>query len=185
MRQGFKSGVPLPKLAIRTLLLSPTYAFEQHHQTGFEITERVAEFFSVSVRAVHACGSAKLGFSPVKRTPFLPTESDLDLAIIDHDCFTRYLEIVIRETEQYRDLRGFQQGNYLSFSKYIAKGIFRPDFMPASEARKKWFAFFGKLSQEYSGLFLKISAGIYLSDSSFELKQSEALKSFLEDERGL
>lgn len=124
LKQGISQGKDLSKLTVRALLLSQTFAFEAEQEIGFEITERVAEFFQVSVRAIHACGSAKLGFSPLKGTPFISAQSDLDLAIIDHDCFTTYLEAVIKETDQYRDLSGFPNSSYASFAKYIAKGIF-------------------------------------------------------------
>lgn len=185
LRQGIAQGKSLSTLTLRTLLLSPTFAFEDRADLGFEIIERVAEFFSVSIRAVHVCGSAKLGFSPVKRTPFQLAQSDLDLAIIDPDCFTKYVEIVIKETEQYRDLSKFPDRTYGSFAKYLAKGIFRPDMMPFCDARKDWLGFFGNLTREYSEFFMGVSAGLYLSDRAFEIKQSTSLQDFLAEGEGI
>jgi hypothetical protein len=183
MREGMARGTPISKVASRALFLTPTYAFEQNRHLGFEITERVADFFRVSVRAVHVCGSGKFGFSPVKNTPFIPTESDLDFAVIDSDCFTRYLDAVIVSTDQYRDLSGFPRingnPNYASFAKYLAKGMFRPDMMPVCDERRHWNEFFGTLSQDYAGSFLAVSAGLYLSDKAFELKQSAVLRDYV------
>jgi hypothetical protein len=171
------------QLAMRLLVLSPTHAFEGREEVGFSIIEEAARFFDVSVRAVHACGSAKLGFSPVKGSEFVIAESDLDLAIIDGHCFNRYLGQVIEATNQYRDLTGFRRGPsgdspYNSFVKYLAKGIFRPDFMPMCRARSEWFSFLQDLSKKHSSVFGKISAGLYLSDQAFQLRQSEALAEF-------
>lgn len=165
-------------VAMRMLVLSPTVAFEGCEDIGFSITEAVANFFSVSVRSVHVCGSAKLGFSPVKATPFSPGQSDLDIAVIDHDCFNRYVGDVIIATDQYRNRTGFVRrhgaagSSYDSFVAYLAKGVFRPDMMPYCSARTEWMNFFRGLSSKYSDKFSRISAGVYLSDISFKLKQS-------------
>lgn len=176
--ESIGKGTSSSDVAMRMLVLSPTVAFEGCEDIGFSITESIAEFFSVSVRSVHVCGSAKLGFSPVKKTPFSRGESDLDVAIIDHDCFNRYVGEVIVATNQYRDRRGFARkhgavgSTYDSFVECLAKGIFRPDMMPYCDARKSWMEFFRKLSLDHSSVFSKISAGIYLSDVAFRLKQS-------------
>lgn len=168
---------------MRLMILSPTKAFEGREEIEFEIIERIAHFFDISVRSVHSCGSAKLGFSPVKGSEFVDAESDLDIAIIDHDCFIKHVGAVISATNQYRVLTGFPrnadgQSTYNSFIKYLAKGIFRPDLMPIGDIRKDWFSFFNKLSNSYRSVFSNISAGIYLSDTAFQLKQSDVIKSY-------
>ena len=166
---------------MRLMVLTPTFAFEGREDIGYQITEQAATFFNVSVRAVHACGSAKLGFSPYKGTDFAIGTSDLDLAIIDENCFTRYLGEVIAVTKQYRQRTGFQRGEnncYDSFVAYLAKGIFRPDLMPYCETRKKWLEFFGKMSVKYQSQFKSVSAAIYLSDQAFRMKQSSVIMEF-------
>ena len=169
------------QVAMRLMVLSPTFAFEGKEDIGFEITESVADFFNVSVRSVHVCGSAKLGFSPHKGTEFIIGSSDLDLAVIDENCFTRYVDEVISVTKQYRKRTGFQRGDnnsYNSFVAYLAKGIFRPDLMPYCDTRRKWLEFFGSMSIKYSQLFESISAAIYLSDQAFRMKQSTSITEF-------
>lgn len=171
------------QLAMRLLVLAPTHAFEGREELGFDIVEEVANFFDVSIRAVHACGSAKLGFSPFKGTDFVLAQSDLDLAIIDGHCFNRYLGNVIEVTNQYRNRTGFRrpasgESTYDSFIRYIAMGIFRPDFMPISKERSAWFDFFRKLSRKHSSIFSQISAGLYLSDQAFQLRQAKGIADF-------
>jgi len=181
IRRSMHQGVPVGLLAMRLLVLSPTAAFEGDEESEFSIIEEISSFTSVSVRAVHACGSAKLGFSPRKNTDFAQGESDLDVAIIDADCFTRMMGEVIVATNRYRDLSGFPQGSFNSFSKYLAKGIFRPDYMPDCELRRTWVRFFDDLSRRYQDRFEKISAFIYLSDNSFNMKQSESMEEFAKE----
>jgi hypothetical protein len=89
------------------MVLAPTFAFEGREDIGYQITEQAAAFFNVSVRAVHACGSAKLGFSPHKGTEFAIGTSDLDLAIIDENCFTRYVGEPPRLSRRLQLLRGW------------------------------------------------------------------------------
>lgn len=179
--ESIARGDSSERVAMRMLVLSPTHAFKGCEDLGFEIIEEVADFFDVSVRSVHACGSAKLGFSPVKGTDFVAGHSDLDLAIIDHDCFNSYVGAVIAATRQYRDRTGFNRasGNtYRSFVDYLAKGMFRPDLMPYCEKRRVWMDFFGRLSIKNQSSFSSISAAIYLSDQAFRLKQSVVLAEF-------
>ena len=171
------------QLAMRLLVLAPTHAFEGREEVGFAIVEEVADFFGISVRAVHACGSAKLGFSPLKGTDFVLAKSDLDLAIIDGHCFNRHLGNVIETTNQYRDRTGFRRSGdgvsaYDSFIRYIAMGIFRPDFMPTCAAKAAWFDFFRDLSRQHASIFGKISAGLYLSDQAFQLRQAKGIADF-------
>lgn len=187
-RKGFierwqKEERPKSGLAMRLFILAPTQAFEGKEEIGFDIIEKVAEFFSVSPRAVHSCGSAKLGFSPIKGTAFVEGSSDFDIAIIDSGCFNRYVGKVIKATNQYKDLTGFSRPEggspaYSGFAKYLAKGIFRPDMMPKSDAKKEVDAFFRELTALHREIFGNISAAIYMSDEAFQMRQSEALGAF-------
>jgi hypothetical protein len=179
IKRSIDKGVPSSRVAMRLLVLSPTAAFEGAEEDEFHIIEEVAEFLDVSVRAIHSCGSAKLGFSPTKNSDFVRGESDLDLAIIDADCFTRCISEVIIATNQYRDRAGFAEGHYRSFTAYLAKGIFRPDFMPNCSHKSDWVRFFDELSRKHQAVFEKITAAVYLSDDAFNMKQSESLDSFV------
>ena len=100
----------------------------------------------------------------------------MDVAIVDPLLFQRYCETVLKVTVGFSDLTKFSDGNSKQYSKYIAKGIFRPDLMPASDARRDWFNFFNKLSANYNDLFSDINAGIYFNQTFFEYKQSENIE---------
>lgn len=179
IRDSSKRGVSTQDLAMRVLVLSPTVAFAGREEIGFEIVEECSRFFGVSVRAIHSCGSAKLGFSPKHNTEFNIGASDLDLAVIDTDCFIRCISDVMIATQQYRDRSGFAQGGYRSFSSYMVKGIFRPDFMPDCKLSRDWRKFFDDISRRYQGVFSSISAAVYLSDESFKMRQAESIDGFI------
>jgi len=181
MRQSVSSGMASDVVAMRLLILSPTVAFDGLEEREFEIIERISQFFGVSIRSVHACGSAKLGFSPRRGSEFVFGESDFDVSIIDPDCFTWYVGEVIRETRQYQDRSSFEStARYKSFVEYLAKGMFRPDFMPNIPAKMKWMQFFDEISRLNQDLFQKVTATIYLSDSAFGIKQAKSIDDFVQ-----
>jgi len=181
IRRSVGGGLSTSRIAMRLFILSPTAAFEGDEEEEFSIIEEISEFASVSVRSIHACGSAKLGFSPRKNTDFRKGESDLDVAIIDADFFTRMMDGMIVATNRYKDLSGFAQGSYSTFSKYLAKGIFRPDLMPECDLKRKWVGFFDDLSRRNQSRFDKVSAFVYLSDSAFRMKQSESMDEYAKE----
>jgi hypothetical protein len=70
---------------------------------------------------------------------------------------------------------------YEEYIQYLARGIFRPDLMPAGPDRAAWHNFFGKLSDKHSDVFKSISASVYLSQAVFEQKQRSAIKNYQAD----
>lgn len=185
-----KLNRPAYELAQDIYLLGPTNSFAGWEEESFRLISEVASFFVVSVRSVHFCGSAKLGFSPVKLHAFAAGKSDLDIAVIDANCFRRYHELVLVETKQLRFRNRFpatynrvsekMEPGFPSYRSYVAKGIFRPDLMPDIAEKREWLDFFRGLTDRYKARYKKISAAIYLSDISFRLKQADALNSFAE-----
>lgn len=190
IEKAARSKRPLYELSNDVFILGPTASFLGWEESSFELISSIAAFFKVSVRSVHFCGSAKLGFSPIKLHDFVHGESDLDVAILDAHCFRKYHELVLIETKQMRFRQKFpwiydkqtgeRKSGYESFMSYISKGVFRPDLMPNMPEKIEWLSFFNNLSRVYRGRYKSISAAIYLSDVAFNLKQADTLQIFAE-----
>lgn len=149
--------------------------------TGFQIINDVSEHFGVPFRRIYITGSAQTGYSYFKQRDFDPSESDLDLAIVDARLFQHYCEISYRETDAYADQTKFASVDTLrEFQQYVAKGYFRPDYMPNCSAKWAWFRFFSKLGRRYSSLVCKINCGLFFSESFFERKQVPVIGKFKE-----
>lgn len=185
--QGKRS---LDSLARQVFLLGPASTFKGWEAQSFELIQEIADFFSVGVRSVGFCGSGHLGFSPVKLRPFVEGKSDLDVAIVDSECFRRYHEIVLIETRQfalrhkfptiYDSRDGSTTSAFPSYRSYAARGMIRPDLMPDCGQKIAWMDFFRGLSRRHRPRYGKISAAVYLSEVAFTLKQSEVLGKFAE-----
>ena len=169
---GLKAGHSVDVISRKIYSIYPTFAFGSDYDIQFEIYNEISTFFQVPITAIQVAGSAKTGINFSKNTEYVKGSSDLDVAIVDSWLFHKYCEIVLRETYGLRDLSNFTQDNARSYYKYIAKGFFRPDFMPTCEAKRDWQNLFNKLSVKYIEFFSNINAGIYFSQTFFELKQS-------------
>jgi hypothetical protein len=177
---GLAAKQPYNEIARKVFLTYPTKAFIGNEERQYEILNDVATYFHIPINSIQVTGSAKVGHSIHKKTPFAPRQSDLDLAVIDSSLFIWYLEIGLRLSKGYSDgavfpvrETGSTQSEYL---RYLARGIFRPDLMPTGEERANWRKFFGQLSAKHTDLFKSISAAIYLSQACFEGKQRSAIK---------
>lgn len=178
-----KSGATALELAERYCLLGSSYAYSEYEEGMIEITKKTSEFFNVSSKSLQICGSAKLGFSPVKKRPFVAGSSDLDLAILDSSCFGRYLEIVALETGDLQDRTLFANDDAIRrYKSLLARGIIRSDILPAIAPKIEWDKFFTHLTIEHSVMFSKITAAVYLSDRAFVRKQAGAFSAILEGE---
>lgn len=51
--------------------------------------------------------------------------------------------------------------------------------MPTGKKRLNWLKFFGQLSSKNKDLFKSINAGIYLSQTFFEFKQTSNIKEYI------
>lgn len=181
---GISSKKSYNEIARKVFLSYPTQAFIGDEDREYEILNEVAEQFRVSITSIHVAGSAKLGFSPHKKTSFTPRHSDLDLAIIDAQLFTRYMEFGLDVSRNYTDGSRFPirdgKSTKQTYVNYLARGIFRPDLMPIGIPRAEWTNFFGVLSKKHSALFRSISAAVYISQSCFESKQRSAISACAE-----
>ncbi len=176
---GLDSSLPYNEIARKVFLAYPTYAFLGEEERQYEILNEISMYFGVSYTSIQVAGSAKAGKSFYKNKEFTPGESDLDMAIIDQDLFSKYMRLVFKITKGYKDRTGFPITNGLSrfkeYREYISKGIFRPDLMPACTERAEWRIFFEKLSGNHTDLFKSINAGIYASQCFFEFKQKACI----------
>lgn len=177
---GLAAKRPYNEIARKVFLTYPTKAFVGDEERQFEILNAVSDYCRVPITCIHVAGSAKLGQSLHKNTAFAPGQSDLDLAIIDSHLFTRYLEIGLRLSKGYSDGTIFPirdgASTQTEYLRYLARGIFRPDLMPAGPERADWGNFFGQLTGRHTAVFKSITGAIYLSQGCFESKQRSAVK---------
>lgn len=178
-----KNGVPHSEIARKIFLTYPTKAFVGQEEAQFEILNEIAVFFHIPITSVQVAGSAKTGRSFYQQRDFTPKFSDLDIAIIDLNLYTKYCEISFRRSKGYSDLTKFPlRSNKRTFDEYIrylTRGIVRPDLMPTGPERAEFKNFFGKLSAKHLSLFSNINAAIYQSQAFFEDKQRSAIQSYL------
>ncbi len=187
IEKALEEGVAHTDIIRKVYLTYPTYAFVGDEEVQFEILNKIANFFSISINSIQVTGSGKIGRSLHKERDFDSKVSDLDISIIDSSLFVQYMEIVFKVTNGHRDGTLFPMDTLLGGSikaKYLAylnKGMFRFDMMPSGEERAKVREFFSKLSTEYNYKFKSINAGIYLSQSFFEMKQRSAIEAHVKN----
>lgn len=166
----------------------PTNIFIGREDMQFDIFNQISEEFKIPLHCIQVTGSSKTGFSYFKNREFIPGESDLDIAIISLNLFNKYSEFVFSFTKGYSDLSKFPVKNgvnyFTQYTKYLARGIFRPDLMPMCKEKTDWFTFFNTISSQYYELFKSINAGIYASQYFFEYKQADNIQQFAENEGG-
>jgi hypothetical protein len=184
INKGIQDGFRNEVIARKIFLTYPTFVFLDDHEMEFKILNPISTFFKIPITSVQVVGSSKTGFSFFQNCNFIKGESDLDIAIIDPILFQKYCELVMRETDGYRDLSKFSlnentgQSNFDQYKQYITKGIFRPDLMPVCEEKKKWKNFFNRLSGDFIDLFSDINAGIYFSQVFFEYRKANDIEIF-------
>ena len=173
--EDFKNNKKNFEIARKIYLSYPTYIFKHNKEDEFKIKDEISKFFGIQFRNIHIVGSAKTGESFVKKTKFIPSISDLDIAIIDLGLFFTYLEKVFKATKGYRELTRFDSEDYGFFQENISKGIFKVDLMPICFEKRDIIKFFNELSSKYSKLFDNINVSIYASECFFEAKQGKAI----------
>jgi hypothetical protein len=180
---GIKANQPHNEIARKIYLSYPTSALVGNEEREFAILDEISEYFNIPIMNIQVVGSAKTGYSFHKGTVFDPMASDLDIAIIDSNLFLLYTEWVFKSTKGFTDRTSFSindgKSTYQQYINYIAKGIFRPDLMPAGKKRVNWLKFFGQLSSKNKDLFKSINAGIYFSQTFFEFKQTSNINEYI------
>lgn len=143
--------------------------FHNSEDEFYEFRKRVAQNFGISFNDVYITGSAKLGFSPHKKTVF-SLDSDIDVAIVSQELFDKIMESIRVYQMRLRDARmSVSQSEikkYHKFLEYGAIGWMRPDHLPISfrvrELKDSWFNFFDSISYGKSEVGnYKVNAGVF------------------------
>lgn len=172
------------------LIHGTPFVFKDRETDLFNFKKRICVHFGVHHTSIFIVGSAKLGFSPVKRTAF-STDSDIDIAIVSSELVSKIdahianLQYEIRAAQV--SLNTFQNDRYSEFLQYRAIGWVRPDKIPkaspTAEFRKGWFDFFNSISFGKAEVGdYKVSAGAFLSQHHLErycLESAEKIRSRL------
>lgn len=129
----------------------------------FKLKERICDHFNIEFNEVILVGSGKLGFSikPNKRYHPFGDESDIDVAVVSTDLFTKI----------WQDAYSFKKSGVYwpkcdDFFQYLSEGWIRPDKLPTSEYFKfteYWWGFFNGMTASKDFGPYKIRAGLYHS----------------------
>ena len=168
--------------------------FQNREDDFYDFQKRIAENFGISFHEVYITGSAKLGFSPHKRTTF-SLESDIDVAIVSQQLFDEIMESIRLYQMMLRGSRlsvtEREVKTYHKFLEYGAIGWMRPDLLPISfrvkEIKDKWFEFFDSISYGNSEVGnYKVTAGVFKTYKHLEnytFSGLESLKTVLKVEK--
>jgi hypothetical protein len=147
-------------------VLSP----ENYHKLRAEI----ADWAGVHVNDVVMVGSGKLGFSTAPNQAFKEFHdgSDFDMAIISSGLFDYYW----RKVFLYSRVNTYWKDRD-EFNKYLIRGWMRPDLLPSSnfDDRRRWWAFFGRMSNRQDYGRREIRGGIYKAWDFLEAYQTDGL----------
>lgn len=172
------------EMARKLYLSYPTSAFVDKHEIEYEIRNRVRNLYQIPISSVQVIGSAKTGFSLIKKTDFKRGSSDLDLAVIDPTLFNRLWE------ESYEASNGFEANKFQDilidgvtkvgsgkerFLDYLYRGIISPDFLPSGHYRAKIFQDFERITNGYKEDFKKISAFFYCNEFFLQEKLRDTI----------
>ncbi len=181
--EGLRTNRPHNEIVRKIYLTYPTSVLVGNEERQFQILNEISEYFNVPIMNIQVVGSSKTGYSFHQKTFFNSLTSDLDIAIIDCSLFQHYTEWVFKSTNGFTDRTGFslhdKKSTYQQYINCVAKGIFRPDLMPTGKKRLNWLKFFGQLSSKNKDLFKSINAGIYLSQTFFEFKQTSNINEYI------
>lgn len=123
LEKRISQNQPSYLIAREMYLHANTFVFD--HYDCFSIINEVSEYFQIPFHDVHIAGSSKMGKSYYKKKDFSPGDSDLDIAIINNDLFTKYTEDINKLTNGFQNLTSFEEDNFILYRDYILKGIIR------------------------------------------------------------
>lgn len=159
--------------------------FRNSEDEFYEFRKRVAQNFGISFNEIYITGSAKLGFSPHKKTTF-SLDSDVDVAIVSQELFDKIMESIRVYQMRLRDSRisvsQREIKKYHKFLEYGAIGWMRPDHLPVSflvsELKDNWFKFFDSISYGRSEVGnYKVNAGVFKTYRHLEQYTFSGIKS--------
>jgi predicted nucleotidyltransferase len=161
----------LTDLCRRSILHGTPFIFDGREDDYYRFRTRIADEYEVRFFQIYIVGSAKLGFSPHKGSPF-DLDSDIDVAVVSGDLYDRILDEILRFQIELNSSRASvtekELLRYHQFLEYTALGWIRPDKLPVSfrfyEMKNRWFEFFRSISNGGSevGNYL-VSAGVFKS----------------------
>jgi hypothetical protein len=178
---GITNQTSVDMITRKIYLSYPTAVFKDKEDIEFEILNKIANYFRIPFMSVQVVGSAKTGYSYVKRTDFKKGESDLDIAIISHELFTCFLDYTCERTKGYDDFTVCNPGDFNSLKENFTRGYINPTILPRGKLKDDWLYFFRNLSREYIDFFKSINGGVYATQYLFEMKQYKAIKAYLVD----
>jgi len=153
----------------KSVLHGTPWIFKEKDDDYYEFRNRIAKKFNISFHEIYITGSAKLGFSPYKKTEF-SYDSDVDVAIVSSQLFDEIMESIREYQMQLRESRlavsEWEIRKYHKFLEYGAIGWMRPDHLPHSFLVKRlkddWFDFFTSISYGKSEVGnYKVNAGVF------------------------
>lgn len=160
------------------------FVFQDREDDYYDFRNEIANNFKIDYRDVIIVGSAKLGYSWFKRTPF-SHESDIDVALINTQLFDKFHRSICDFQYKIRHgqirLTSDEQAEYNKLLRYMAIGWLRPDKIPYQLeyiGRKSWFDFFNSISYGKRPVGdYKVNAGLFKNNFFFEKYYVNALKS--------
>jgi len=173
---GTAQDVQLLEFTQRHMLHGTPFVFHDREGDYYNFKRRLCGEFDVTHTEIFIVGSAKLGFSPHKGTLF-SLDSDIDLAIVSEDFFSRTSELAAQLEFRIRSQTAFLQQHhwtdYHRYLRYLVIGWMRPDLLPlvdpCVEFKSNWFSFFEEISYGKSEVGnYKVSAGVFRSQRDLE-----------------
>lgn len=166
--QQVKEDDAILHLARKYMLHGIPYVFCNNENAYYDFRNRIADHFEISYRDVYIVGSAKLGFSYFRGTPFT-LDSDIDVAIVNAALFESYMKCICEFQYEYNKTVRLTYDEYKKYNKflsYLAKGWFRADKLPhkdiLGEMQDKWFDYFRTLSYGNSEVGnYEVTCGLY------------------------
>ena len=164
------------------------------------LKKEIAEFFNVPPYRIYIAGSAKIGFDYMKRKEVVfrwrfqhgDDCSDIDVAIIDKDCFVEY-EKKIGEVNRRKKTEPFEEfaltrgaERFESCKNYLVDGWIRPLEMPKMmPEREEWMSFCRDISKGGFDSFIDcdVTCGVYRSKEDFIGIKKNSIKEIFEKVR--
>jgi hypothetical protein len=152
------------------------YIFQDKENEYFEFRNKIASNFDIGFHEVFIVGSAKFGFSFIKKTEF-NYNSDIDVVIVNEKLFEYYYSKICDYQYQldkmFRSVTQDEMKKYSVFLKYLVKGWMRPDKLPTSFRaellKEEWFSFFSSISYNKSEVGnYQVTGGLYKNYSYLE-----------------
>ncbi|MED4534737.1 MAG: hypothetical protein RR523_15415 [Cetobacterium sp.] len=162
------------------------YVFKDNETKYFDFRNKISEHFQINFHEVFIVGSAKFGFSYIKKTPF-NYESDIDVVLVNEQLFDYYYEkICDYQYELDRNKKTItleEKKKYEKFLGYLVKGWMRPDLLPLSFQvdllKNEWFNFFQSISYGKSVVGnYKVAGGLYKNYTYLEKYYQKGIEDY-------